>query len=126
MGHIPPLLLEISRIGLGIAFFILALLDFATKPIIFEMMSKKNIPSPKLFFIGAIFWKTFSSIALIFNIFTVAAALLLSLYIFLANCVFNSFWLAPKSERYFQLVGFLTNIAISFGLLAVAAGYQFF
>lgn len=124
MDQINLHLLEIARVGIGILFLTAACLDIRSRPMLFELMSQKRIPHRWVFFVGAVTWKAVTSICLIFNIFTFWAALLLALYIFLASCILQNFWSMRDERRQEALVCFITNIAVSFGLLAVANGYQ--
>ncbi len=114
------LLIDIGRIGVGIVFFAGIFLDFKTRPLIFQLMAQRKVPMPELFFIGAVIWKLVTTIGLIFNLYTFWSALLLSIYIFIANLVFNNFWAQPKERRDFSFYLFLTNLAVCFGLLAIA------
>ncbi|RDI48079.1 DoxX family protein [Aquicella lusitana] len=126
MDMVQLILFDVSRIGIGIIFLIAVLLDFLMRPMVFEMMAQKKVPLPWLFYLGAVAWKTITSIGLVFNIYPFWAAILLAVYIFLATCVFNNFWAASSSEeRNQQMVGFMTHLALSFGLLAVAGGYYY-
>ena len=114
-------LAEIARAGVGGVYLLSALLDLKARGEIFDLMAKKRVPMPMICYIGAITWKIITSMGLIFNFYVYAAALLLSLYIFLANLVFNNFWAAPAKQRNFSQSMFLTHLAVSIGLLAIAA-----
>ncbi len=117
------LLLDIGRIGIGIIFLIAVGLDFKTRPQLFELMAQKKVPLPWLFFLGAVAWKALTGIGLVFNIYPLQSALLLSLYVFIANLIFNNFWSTPKEQWDFSFAQFLIHLVICFGLLAIAAGY---
>jgi len=114
------LLIDLGRIGMGLAFVLSALIDFRSRRAIFQLMKQKHVPLPWIFFVGAIVWKLATGLLLIVNIFTAAAALLLALYIFLANLVFNNFWKADKDHRDFSTYLFLVYLSASFGLLVIA------
>lgn len=114
------ILIEIGRIGIGLIFVFSILIDIKTRPQVFALMAKKNVPLPWLFYIGAIIWIAVTSISLILNFHPFAAALLLSLYIFIANVIFNNFWTLPKGQRDFNLYLFIIHLAVCFGLLVIA------
>jgi uncharacterized membrane protein YphA (DoxX/SURF4 family) len=111
----------IARIGFGGIFFASFILDIKARGEIFELMKKKNVIFPTVCFYGALTWKLMTSLELIANFYTYWAALSLSLYIFLANLVFNNFWSAPLKQRNFSMAMFITHLATCIGLLAVAA-----
>lgn len=114
------LLIDLGRIGMGLAFVISVLVDLRARRQLFQLMRTKKVPLPWVFYGGAVIWKTVTGLLLIVNIFTAAAALLLSLYIFIANLIFNSFWKADKDHRDFSLYLFLVYLASCFGLLVIA------
>lgn len=114
------LLIEIGRIGIGILFIALIILDFKTRPLLFQLMAQRKLPFPTCFFIGAITWKAITALGLIFNFYPSSMALLLALYIFIANFIFNNFWAQPKERRDFSSYLFLVYLCLCFGLLVVA------
>lgn len=114
------ILIDLGRVGIGTVFLFIVFLDFWLRPQIFDLMEKQRVPWPWLFFIGAVLWKTLTSLALIFDFYAYYAALLLALYVFLAMLVFNNFWAVPKEKQGPTLVLFVTHLAICFGLLVVA------
>jgi len=114
-------LIVTARAGIGGIFLLSALLDLKARGELFDLMAKKHVPMPMMCYVGAVTWKIVTSLGLVFNFYAYYAALLLALYIFLANLVFNNFWATPKKHRNFSIAMFLTYLAVCFGLLAVAA-----
>lgn len=113
-------LIDTGRIGIGLIFIFSILLDFKMRPQLFELMAQKKVPMPWLFFIGAFIWKMLTSIGLIFNFYTFYVALLLSLYILIANVIFNNFWAMKAEQRDVSLPSFFIHLAVCFGLLVIA------
>ena len=116
-------LAEISRIGMGCVFLSSIFFDIKTRTHVFDLMQQRNISNKWVFFTGGVLWKAVTSIALICNFHTFFAALLLALYIFVANIVFNDFWAVPKEQRDCTLIFFITHLGICFGLLATSSIY---
>ncbi len=114
------LLVDIGRIGIGVIFLFSVYIDIKAPGEIFTLMSKKNIPLPFLFFVGADCWKIITSLGLIFGIHAYECALLLALYIFIANFIFNDFWRAPKERQNFSMTLFSMYLAVCFGLITIA------
>ena len=113
-------LIDIARIGIGIIFLLSVALDLKTRTQLFQLMALKKIAFPYLFYVGAEIWKFITAIGLVFNLYTFWAAFFLSLFIFIANMIFNNFWAQPKEKRDFSSWLFLINLAACFGLLAIA------
>lgn len=114
------LLIDLGRIGLGLVFVVSAFIDIQSRTQLFQLMKQKKVRLPWIFYIGALSWKTVTGLLLIANFFTAAAAMLLSLYIFMANLVFNNFWAVDKEHRNFSIYLFLIYLASCFGLLVIA------
>ena len=114
------LLIDLGRIGMGLAFVISALIDLRARRQLFQLMRTKKVPLPWFFYVGALTWKLATGLLLVVNIFTPVAALLLCLYIFIANLILNNFWAADKDHRDFSLYLFLVYMAACFGLLVIA------
>lgn len=117
------LLFDLGRIGIGMILLLTAFFDYKAKTQIFGLMTQKKLPVPKLLFIGGIVWKILTSLGLIFSLYTYWAALLLAVYIFIANLIFNSFWSVPKEQRDMSLSLFILCLGLCFGLLAIAGAY---
>lgn len=115
-----PLLTDIGRIGIGLVFLSSVYIDLKCPQQLFNLMTIKKVPFQRLCYIGGMSWKVLTSIGLIFSIYPLASALLLALYIFIANVIFNNFWNVPTERRDFTFILFTTNLAVIFGLLAVA------
>ncbi len=113
-------LIEIGRIGIGVIFILSVAMDLKTRLQLFQLMAQKKVPVPELFYVGAEIWKFLTAIGLIFNLYTFWAAILLAIFIFIANLIFNNFWAQPKERRDFSFYLFLINLAVCSGLLVVA------
>ncbi|GEM_PF-1766861 len=120
MNSLDNLLIDIGRIGMGCIFLFSILLDIKARAQIFELMQQKNVPQPWLFYIGALCWKAITSIAIIFNVYIFWAAILLAIYIFIANHIFNNFWRAPKDQQGHIIASYLIHLAVCFGLLVIS------
>lgn len=120
MNLLQTILIDVGRVGIGAIFLISVPLDFKSRAQVFELMRQKNLPLPWLFFIGAAIWKTVTSIGLIFNFYAFWAAILLAVYIFIANYLFNNFWAVPKESRDISLGLFMIHIVACCGLLVIA------
>lgn len=117
----PDLLAEIGRIGIGLTFILSTALDIKSRSELFSLMKIKHVPLPWLFYVGAIGIKVITGLSLTLNIYSYWGALLLSLYIFIANLIFNNFWAVPVERRNFTKALFLIHLVASFGLLSVSA-----
>lgn len=120
--NVNVLLMDMARSGCGLIFIASSLLDIKTRPQIFALMAQKNVPMPWLFFVGGISWKALTGLGLLINFQPVFAALLLAVYIIIANVIFNNFWALPKEKRDFPMCLFLMYLSCCCGLLAIAAG----
>lgn len=120
MNFLEATFIDIGRIGMGSIFLFSIVLDIKMRHQIFDLMREKRVPMPWFFYIGAIIWKTVTSIGLIFNIYAFWTAWLLALYIFIATIIFDNFWSVPKSEREYTLVLFLIHLAACFGLMVIS------
>lgn len=118
------LLTDIGRIGIGLVFLISVAVDIKCPQQLFNLMTIKQVPFQRFFYIGGMGWKALTSLGLIFSIYPFFCAWLLALYIFIANLVFNDFWKVPAERRDFTFILFTTYLAVIFGLLAVAGGLQ--
>lgn len=115
-------LIELARIGIGLTFVILAVLDIKSRDILFRLMRDKKVPQPWIMYIGAICIKLCAGTALILNYHTIWFSVLLIIYILIACVIFCNFWAVPKEQRDFHITLFATHLAICFGLLALIAG----
>lgn len=113
-------LMTIARVGMALSFLICICIDIKTRVQVFDLMQQKKVPWPWFCFVGAITLKLLTALALLFNFYTTAAAIILALYVFVANVVFNNFWAVPGENREFTFIMFILHIAIGFGLLAIA------
>lgn len=121
MSMLQTFLIDLSRIGIGASFLFLSCLDIKYRPVIFDLMRKRNLPQHWILYIGALIWKISTSIAIVLNFHTCWAAMLLLIYILIANAIFNNFWTLSGDEQGFSLGLFVTHIAICFSLLLLVA-----
>lgn len=117
------LFIDIARIGVGLVVLVTVMLGFKMRPYLFELMAQKKVSNPWLYFIGATIVKSLTALGLIFNIYTFWSAVLLATYIFIGNFVFNNFWAVPKEQRDAVISMFVTSLALSLSLFAIAAAY---
>jgi putative oxidoreductase len=114
------MLMDLGRVGIGLIFTLTTVTDLKARRALFQLMRQKKVPLPWLFFLGGVSWKAITGILLIVDYFTAYAALLLALYIFIANVIFNNFWAVPKEQRDFSFYLFLMYLSVSCGLLVLA------
>lgn len=116
-------MIDVARFGFGLTFLVLTLLDIKSRRTLFRLMKDKQVYHPWIMYLGAIFIKGGTSIALICNYYTFWAGIILIVYILIACAIFCNFWSVPKEQRDFTATLFATYLSICFGLLAIITHY---
>ena len=120
MSILQTILIDIGRVGFGLIFFLSIFLDLKARAMLFDLMQQKNVSMPWLFYIGAMACKALTGLALVFNIYTFWAAIILAIYTFIATCIFWNFWKEPKDTRDMMIGSFMIHMAACFALLVIA------
>ena len=84
-------------------------------------ITSAGLPAPTLAAIVAIVVEVLGGLALVFGVGTRLAALLLALFTAVAAFGFHAFWAVPADQQFMQQLLFYKNIAITGGLLVLAA-----
>ena len=119
-------LMSAGRILMGLIFLCSIFVDLKARTTLFNLMAEKRVKLPMFFYVGALTLKCVTSMAIILNFYSYYAALVLAIYIFIANLVFNNFWAVDAKRRDFVISLFLTNLSSCAGLLAIAGGIRKF
>lgn len=80
-----------------------------------------GLPMPQVLAAGAIVVELGIGILLLIGLFTRWSALALAIFTLLAALLFHNFWAMPAEQQMMQSLMFWKNIAITGGLLAIAA-----
>jgi len=84
-------------------------------------ITSAGLPAPTLAAIVAIVVEVLGGLALVFGVGTRVAALALALFTAVAAFGFHAFWAVPADQQFMQQLLFYKNIAITGGLLVLAA-----
>lgn len=84
-------------------------------------ITSAGLPAPTLAAIVAIVVEVLGGLALVFGVGTRLAALALALFTAVAAFGFHAFWAVPADQQFMQQLLFYKNIAITGGLLVLAA-----
>ena len=84
-------------------------------------ITSAGLPAPTLAAIVAIVVEVLGGLALAFGVGTRVAALALALFTAVAAFGFHAFWAVPADQQFMQQLLFYKNIAITGGLLVLAA-----
>ena len=84
-------------------------------------ISSVGLPMPQLAAVLALTVEILGGLALIAGFGTRLAALALALFTLVASFFFHAFWSAPADQQFMQQLLFFKNIAVTGGLLTLAA-----
>jgi len=84
-------------------------------------ISAVGLPMPQLAAVLALTVEILGGLALIAGFGTRLAALVLALFTLVASFFFHNFWSAPADQQFMQQLLFFKNIAVTGGLLTLAA-----
>ena len=84
-------------------------------------IASAGLPAPTLAAIVAIVVEVLGGVALVVGVGTRLAALALALFTVVAAFGFHAFWAVPADQQFMQQLLFYKNIAITGGLLVLAA-----
>lgn len=84
-------------------------------------ITSAGLPAPTLAAIVAIVVELLGGLALVFGFGTRLAALALALFTLVAAFGFHAYWAVPAEQQFIQQLFFFKNIAITGGLLVLAA-----
>lgn len=117
MHTIAEFIFVIARIMIASYFIIGTYYDITMRDELWQMMQAKKIPNYQIFYVCAVVLKISAALAIIFNVYTAIAAVLLFIFTGIANVIFNNFWRETGNKRVFTQIRFLVHIAIMGGLL---------
>jgi putative oxidoreductase len=84
-------------------------------------IASKGLPLPQLVAVGTIVLEIVAALALIVGYKARWAALALALFTVLATLIFHNYWAMPEAQQRTQELMFLKNLAVTGGMLMVAA-----
>jgi putative oxidoreductase len=84
-------------------------------------IASMGLPLPQLGAVLAIVVELGAGLALLFGLRTRWAALALAVFTVLAALLFHNYWAVPPEQLMMQQIQFMKNLAITGGLLAIAA-----
>jgi putative oxidoreductase len=84
-------------------------------------IASKGLPLPQLVAVGTIVLEIVAALALIIGYKARWAALALALFTVLATLIFHNYWAMPEAQQRTQELMFLKNLAVTGGMLMVAA-----
>lgn len=111
----------IARIMVGALFIIGGLRHFPVLDTITAAMKERGVPQAKAVLVVGTIYQIVLGITLALGLFVTASALGLLLFTVLATFMMLNFWDKEGPQRATLFNGFMTNVAIAGGLLALAA-----
>ena len=84
-------------------------------------IASKGLPAPQLLAWGTALFEVVAGVMLIVGWQARWAALALAAFTLLASVIFHAFWAVPPEQQMVQQLMFMKNLAVSGGLLMVAA-----
>lgn len=119
--EIAQALIVVARILVGALFIIGGIRHFPALDPMSAAMSARGVPQAKLVLVAGSIYQIVLGIALALGLLVTASALGLILFTALATFMMLNFWDKEGGERNALFNGFLSNVAICGGLLALAA-----
>jgi putative oxidoreductase len=114
-------LANVGRIMVGSLFVIGGLRHFFILPIITEMLRQRGVPWPRLVLLIGTVFEISAGALLVIGLLVLPAALGLILFTLAASVIAMNFWSLEGDARTAAINGWLTNVAVSGGLLLAAA-----
>jgi len=119
--EIAQALIVVARILVGALFIIGGIRHFPALDPMSAAMSARGVPQAKLVLVAGSIYQIVLGITLALGLLVTASALGLILFTALATFMMLNFWDKEGGERNALFNGFLSNVAICGGLLALAA-----
>jgi putative oxidoreductase len=114
-------LLEFGRVLVGGVFLFAGLRNARNVPLLTGLMAARGVPFARLTLLAGIATEIVGGAALLAGVFVPFAIAALLLFVLLATLMFHNFWSHHGLERANALNAFTANVAITGGLLAIAA-----
>jgi putative oxidoreductase len=108
-----------GRLLLGGAFVFAGIRNILNAPLLTQLISARGVPQARLMLWLGIVLQIVSGALVISGIWTAAAALCLVLFLIVATPMFHNFWDHQGSERASRINGFVGNVALTGGFLAL-------
>ncbi|MER8577836.1 DoxX family protein [Mesorhizobium sp. M1423] len=110
-----------ARLLLGGAFVFAGLRNIQNAAFLTQLMTTRGVPQARLVLWLGIVLQTVTGALVIAGIWTAAAALCLVLFLVVATPMFHNFWDHQGPERASRINGFVGNVALTGGFLALIA-----
>jgi putative oxidoreductase len=114
-------LLDLGRVLVGGVFLFAGLRNARNVPLLTSLMKARGVPFARPALFAGIATEIIGGAALLAAVFVPFAVAALVLFVLLATPMFHNFWSQQGLERATALNGFVANVAITGGLLAIAA-----
>ncbi|RWK49579.1 DoxX family protein [Mesorhizobium sp.] len=108
-----------ARLLLGGAFVFAGLRNVQNATFLTQMMTARGVPQARLMLWLGIVLQIVSGALVISGVWTAAAALCLVLFLVIATPMFHNFWDHQGPERAARINGFVGNVALTGGFLAL-------
>ncbi|MER8385334.1 DoxX family protein [Mesorhizobium sp. M0751] len=110
-----------ARLLLGGAFVFAGLRNVQNAALVSQLMTTRGVPQARLVLWLGIVLQMVAGALVIVGIWTAAAALCLILFLIVATPMFHNFWNHQGPERASRINGFVGNVALTGGFLALIA-----
>ncbi|WP_376703904.1 DoxX family protein [Mesorhizobium sp. ISC25] len=110
-----------ARLLLGGAFVFAGLRNVQNAALVSQLMTTRGVPQARLVLWLGIVLQMVAGALVIVGIWTAAAALCLILFLIVATPMFHNFWDHQGPERASRINGFVGNVALTGGFLALIA-----
>ncbi|MER8486292.1 DoxX family protein [Mesorhizobium sp. M1322] len=114
-------ILLVARLLLGGAFVFAGLRNVQNVTFLTQLMTIRGVPQARLMLWLGIVLQTVAGGLVIVGIWTALAAACLILFLLVATPMFHNFWDHQGPERASRINGFVGNVALTGGFLALAA-----
>jgi putative oxidoreductase len=114
-------ILDVGRVLVGGVFLFAGLRNARNVPVLTGLMKARGVPFARVMLFAGIATEISGGAALLAGIFVPFAVAALMLFVLLATLMFHNFWSHHGLERANALNSFVANVAITGGLLAIAA-----
>lgn len=121
MSNFENEILLAARLLLGGAFVFAGLRNIQNAGLLTQMMTTRGVPQARLMLWLGIVLQIVAGVLVISSVWTATAALCLVLFPIVATPMFHNFWDHQGPERASRINGFVGNVALTGGFLALAA-----
>lgn len=111
----------VGRLLLGGMFLMAGLDKFGGLAGTAGYIASKGLPAPQLLAVAVAVLEVVAGLALIVGFKARIAAIALAVFTVLASVIFHGYWAVPQDQQFVQQLFFFKNLAITGGLLLVAA-----